>query len=100
MLRGAPRGAPAQACPMPPGGYPPCDGIDYEGCAMLNQNVNIAPDLALEGTLGPLLDGLADVLQKEIEVYRELREAIVLERQVIMKPSLEALHESNSRKET
>jgi flagellar biosynthesis/type III secretory pathway chaperone len=67
---------------------------------MLNQNLNIVPDLALEGTLGSLLDGLADVLQKEIEVYRELREAIVLERQVIMKPSLEALHESNSRKET
>jgi flagellar biosynthesis/type III secretory pathway chaperone len=67
---------------------------------MLNQNLNIAPDVALEGTLVSLLDGLADVLQKEIEVYRELREAIVLERQVIMKPSLEALHESNSRKET
>jgi flagellar biosynthesis/type III secretory pathway chaperone len=67
---------------------------------MLNQNVNIVPDLALEGTLGSLLDGLADVLQKEVEVYRELREAVAQEREVIMKPSLEALHESNARKET
>jgi flagellar biosynthesis/type III secretory pathway chaperone len=67
---------------------------------MLNQNVNITPDLAVEGTLGSLLDGLADVLQKEVEVYGELREALVQEREVIMKPSLEELHESNSRKET
>jgi flagellar biosynthesis/type III secretory pathway chaperone len=67
---------------------------------MLNQSVNITPDLAVEGTLGSLLDGLADVLQKEVEVYGELREAVAQEREVIMKPSLEALHESNSRKET
>lgn len=67
---------------------------------MMNQNVNITPDLAVEGTLGSLLDGLADVLQKEVEVYGELREAVAQEREVIMKPSLEALHESNSRKET
>ena len=67
---------------------------------MLNQNVNIAPDLAVEGTLGSLIDGLADVLQKEVEVYGELREAVVQEREVIMKPSPEALHESNTRKET
>ena len=67
---------------------------------MLNQNVNIMPDMAVEGTLGTLVDSLVDVLSKEVEVYRELREAIVLERQVIMKTSLEALHESNSRKET
>jgi flagellar biosynthesis/type III secretory pathway chaperone len=67
---------------------------------MLNQNVNITPDLAVEATLGSLLDGLADVLQKEVEVYGELREAVAQEREVIMKPSLEALHESNSRKET
>jgi flagellar biosynthesis/type III secretory pathway chaperone len=78
----------------------PLGGIDEEGCAMLNQNVNIMPDMAVEGTLGTLVDSLVDVLWKEVEVYRELREAIVLERQVIMKPSLEALHESNSRKET
>jgi flagellar biosynthesis/type III secretory pathway chaperone len=67
---------------------------------MLNQNVNISPDVAVEGTLGLLLDGLVDVLWKEVEVYRELREAVAGERKVIMKPSLEALHESNSRKET
>ncbi len=67
---------------------------------MLSQNAIITPDPAVEGTLGPLLDGLADVLQKEVEVYGELREALAQEREVIMKPSLEALHESNSRKET
>jgi flagellar biosynthesis/type III secretory pathway chaperone len=67
---------------------------------MLNQDVNITTDLAVEGTLESLLDGLADVLQKEVEVYGELREAVAQEHEVIMKPSLEALHESNSRKET
>jgi flagellar biosynthesis/type III secretory pathway chaperone len=67
---------------------------------MLSQNVNIMPDVAIEGTLKSLLDGLLDVLWKEIEVYRELREAVARERRVIMNPSLEALHESNSRKET
>ncbi len=67
---------------------------------MLSQNAIITLDPAVEGTIGPLLDGLADVLQKEVDVYRELREAVVHEREVIMKPSLEALHESNSRKET
>jgi flagellar biosynthesis/type III secretory pathway chaperone len=98
---GAPQGVPAQAKPDAARGViPPCCGIDDEGCAMLSQNVNIAPDVAVEGTLGSLLDGLMDVLWKEVDVYRELREAVAQEHKVIMKPSLEALHESNSRKET
>jgi flagellar biosynthesis/type III secretory pathway chaperone len=67
---------------------------------MLSQNVSITPDVTVEGTLESLLDSLVDVLWKEVEVYRELREAVAQERKVIMKPSLEALHESNSRKET
>ncbi|HTX98858.1 MAG TPA: flagellar protein FlgN [Bacteroidota bacterium] len=67
---------------------------------MLSQNVNIMPDAAVEGTLKCLLDSLVDVLWKEVEVHQELREAVAQERKVIMKPSLEALHESNSRKET
>ncbi len=67
---------------------------------MLSPSVNMTSEVTVEGNLGSLVDGLVDVLWKEVEVYRELREAVVLERQVIMKPSLEALHESNSRKET
>lgn len=67
---------------------------------MLNQKVNIVPEAAVEGTLAFLLDSLADVLWKEVEVCRELREAVVQERKVIMKPSVEGLNESNSRKET
>ncbi len=67
---------------------------------MLNQDLNIEPEAAVEGTLAFLLDSLTDVLWKEVEVYRELREAVAQERKVIMKPSLEALYESNSRKET
>lgn len=82
------------------GGAVPCGAIDDEGCAMLSQDVSMMPDVSVEGTLGTLLDGLVDVLWKEVEVYRELREAVALERQVIMNPSLEELHESNSRKET
>jgi flagellar biosynthesis/type III secretory pathway chaperone len=72
----------------------------YERCAMWNPNVSMTPDVIVEENLGSLLDGLADVLWKEVEVYRELREAVVQEHRIIMKPSLEALHESNSRKET
>jgi flagellar biosynthesis/type III secretory pathway chaperone len=67
---------------------------------MWSQTVYMTPDVAVEGTLGPLLESLEEVLSKEVEVYRELREAVVLERQVIMNSSLEALHESNARKET
>jgi flagellar biosynthesis/type III secretory pathway chaperone len=67
---------------------------------MLSPSVNMTSEVTVEGNLESLVDALVDVLWKEVEVYRELREAVVLERQVIMKPSLEALHESNSRKET
>lgn len=67
---------------------------------MLSQDVSLRPKAVAEGSLAFLLDGLVDVLWKEVEVYRELREAVAQERTVIMKPSLEALHESNARKET
>lgn len=67
---------------------------------MLSQTGSMTPDAAVEGSPGSLLDSLADVLWKEVEVYRELREAVAQECRVILKPSMEALHESNSRKET
>lgn len=47
-----------------------------------------------------LYDSLIDILRKETEVYREIREVILNEKRILMKPSLDALHESNARKET
>ena len=67
---------------------------------MLNPSVNLVPEAAVEGGLESRIDALVDVLWKEVEVYRELREAVGQEQRVLLKPSLEALNESNSRKET
>ncbi len=67
---------------------------------MLDPSVNIVPEAAVEGELESRIDALVDVLWKEIEVYRELREAVGQEHRVLLKPSLEALNESNARKET
>lgn len=67
---------------------------------MLNPSVSITPAVAVEGDLESRIDALVDVLWKEVEVYRELREAVGQEHRVLLKPSLEALNESNARKET
>jgi len=67
---------------------------------MLNPSVNMTSDVAVEGNLESLVDALVDVLWKEVEVYRELRESVEQEHQVLLKPSLEAIHGSNARKET
>jgi flagellar biosynthesis/type III secretory pathway chaperone len=67
---------------------------------MLNPSVNLTPQAAVEGEMESRIDALVDVLWKEVEVYRELREAVGQEHRVLLKPSLEALNESNSRKET
>jgi flagellar biosynthesis/type III secretory pathway chaperone len=50
--------------------------------------------------LDSLYDSLIDILRREIEVYREIQEVIQSEKRILMKPSLDELHESNARKET
>jgi flagellar biosynthesis/type III secretory pathway chaperone len=47
-----------------------------------------------------LYGSLLELLGREVEVYREIRDVIIVEKQVLMKPSLEKLHEITSRKET
>lgn len=48
----------------------------------------------------PLLDSLIHLLKREILVYRELQTTISQERAILLKPSLDRLLESNSKKET
>jgi flagellar biosynthesis/type III secretory pathway chaperone len=50
--------------------------------------------------LYPLIDSLIGLLKREIVVYRELQATIAREKIILLKPSLERLLESNSKKET
>ena len=61
---------------------------------MIEQNVSLHTDVF------PLLDSLIDLLKREIIVYRELLASIRQEKIILLKPSLERLLESNSKKET
>jgi flagellar biosynthesis/type III secretory pathway chaperone len=61
---------------------------------MIQQNMSLHTDLY------PLIDSLIDLLKREIVVYRELQAAIAHEKITLLKPSLERLLESNSKKET
>ena len=50
--------------------------------------------------LSPLLDSLIELLKREIAVYRELQTAIAQEKVALLKPCLDHIVESNSKKET
>jgi len=67
---------------------------------MLNHDLQMIHEAEGRVDLDSLLDSLRAVLRKEIEVYGELARALALEKDVLRKPSLESLHESNARKET
>lgn len=67
---------------------------------MLNPDLQMIHETEGRADLDSLLGSLLSVLRKEIEVYGELAQAIALEKDVLRKPSLESLHESNARKET
>ncbi|MGA2331510.1 MAG: flagellar protein FlgN [Syntrophales bacterium] len=54
----------------------------------------------LHTDLYPLIDSLIGLLKREIVVYRELQATIAQEKIILLKPSLERLLESNSKKET
>jgi flagellar biosynthesis/type III secretory pathway chaperone len=54
----------------------------------------------LHTDLYPLIDSLIGLLKREIVVYRELQSTIAHEKIILLKPSLERLLESNSKKET
>ncbi|MEN6317581.1 MAG: flagellar protein FlgN [Syntrophaceae bacterium] len=61
---------------------------------MIQQNVSLHTEIS------PLLDSLISLLKREINVYRELKASISHEKVILLKPSLESLLESNSKKET
>ncbi len=67
---------------------------------MLNLDLQMIDERSGKADLDSLLGSLLSVLRKEIEVYGEMAQAIALEGDVLRKPSLESLHESNARKET
>lgn len=67
---------------------------------MLNHDLQMINETDVNAELNPLLDSLLSVLRKEIEIYGELAQTIVLEGEVLLNSSLESLHESNARKET
>ncbi len=56
--------------------------------------------MSLDMVLYPYLDSLIDLLKREIAVYKELQATIVHEKATLLKPSLERILESNSKKET
>ncbi|MFB3926711.1 MAG: flagellar protein FlgN [Syntrophales bacterium] len=56
--------------------------------------------LELKNEIKSHYDALASILMEEVDVYQELLESIKQERSILLKPSLEKIHESNSRKET
>ena len=67
---------------------------------MLNHDLQMIDETDVKADLNSFLGSLLSVLRKEIEVYGELAQAIALEGEVLRKPALETLHESNARKET
>ncbi len=67
---------------------------------MLYQDISAHHDLEEDVELYSLYESLLSVLGRELEVYRELRTVIAREKDILMKPSLEVLNESNSKKET
>jgi len=58
------------------------------------------PNMSLDTDLYPHLDSLLDLLKREIVVYKELQATISHEKAILLKPSLERILESNSKKET
>ncbi|HOW57369.1 MAG TPA: flagellar protein FlgN [Smithellaceae bacterium] len=65
---------------------------------MLEENISLA-ETREENSCENSFDILIDVLRKELEIYRELKEHILREKNVLMKPSLDDLYDSNARKE-
>lgn len=67
---------------------------------MLDLITEPAKQLPDEADFESLLDSLLAVLRQDVEVYRELQANIKEKRDVLIRPSLELLTESNSKAET
>jgi hypothetical protein len=57
-------------------------------------------EVAMEQDIDNLFDSLITLLQREIEVYRGILDAVVEEKKILLKPSLDRIYESNAKKET
>lgn len=57
-------------------------------------------ELSVDQDLDNLFDSLITLLQREIEVYRDILDSVVEEKRILINPSLEKIYESNARKET
>ncbi|MEI6609730.1 MAG: flagellar protein FlgN [Deltaproteobacteria bacterium] len=64
---------------------------------MLEHNITLTD--CCEEDLGKAFISLAAVLNKELAIYQELKDFIIGEKKILIKPSLEVLSESNARKE-
>jgi hypothetical protein len=65
---------------------------------MLEQNI-ILTDCREENSCETNFISLIDVLKKELAIYQELKNFIIGEKKILIKPSLDELNESNVRKE-
>ncbi len=66
----------------------------------MNNNTEIIPGNVLSQDLRADFSGLLSVMKKEIQVYQELLDLMSREKLVLLKPTLERIQESNTRKET
>ncbi len=57
-------------------------------------------ELSVDQDLDNLFDSLITLLQREIEVYRDILDSVIEEKNILLKPSLDKIYESNARKET
>jgi len=65
---------------------------------MLEQNITLT-DCREDNSCEISFISLIDVLKKELAIYQELKNFIIGEKKIWVKPSLEELNESNARKE-
>jgi flagellar biosynthesis/type III secretory pathway chaperone len=65
---------------------------------MLEQSM-VLVDCREENTQTSLFKALIEVLKKELLIYQELKNIIILEKKILSKPSLEELNQSNALKE-
>jgi len=66
----------------------------------INLREEVCRDIALNRELDALYDSLISVLKQEVDVYRDLFDTFVCEREVLIRSSAEELSESNAKKET
>jgi flagellar biosynthesis/type III secretory pathway chaperone len=65
---------------------------------MLEQNMTLT-NCRVENECESSFTTLTDILRKELDVYQELKEAMIGEKKILMKPSLDEINQNNARKE-